>query len=91
MLVGCISAIFTCLILTYIFNFSSNYLIVKENALLDQNEQNYLINQLKIASVDKQKNSILLNTNSKMSYLLDDFQNLQERVEILNTLKQHIK
>ena len=91
MLIGSISAIFTCPILTYIFNFLQNYLIVEEKALLSKNEQNYSINKLKLASVEEQKNSILLNTNSKMSYLLDDFQNQQEAVEILNILKQHIK
>ena len=40
--------------------------------------------------MDEAKNSMLLNTDTEISYFLDDFQTQQEALKVINKLKQHI-
>ena len=77
-------------ITTYIFNFKQNKLKVVKKSLLTSNSEKHLINKLKIASINKRQDSILIDADTEISYLLDDFQNQQEASTIINQLQQYI-
>lgn len=61
-----------------------------KKSLLTSNSEKHLINKLKIASINKRQDSILIDADTEISYLLDDFQNQQEASTIINQLQQYI-
>ena len=77
-------------ITTYIFNFKQNKLTIVEKSSFTSDRKSHSIDSLKITSTDEQKNSIMLTTNTKTSYLFDYFQNPKQASKAIDKLKQHI-
>ena len=78
-------------IVTYLFDLQKKSLIIEELIFFSPKETMFSLNELEIGfSIKNQRKSIILKPNLETSYVLNDFENEGELLNILNLLNQFI-
>ncbi|MEM8675345.1 MAG: hypothetical protein AAGF83_15940, partial [Cyanobacteria bacterium P01_G01_bin.67] len=76
---------------TYYFDLNENNLTVEENILFSRNRESYVLSQLKITSLVKHREVlILLKTDKHKNYTFNDFIDANEASKLFKLLKKFI-